>query len=144
MSDSLRTPWTEALSSNIPWNLFNSCPCPWCFLNISLSTTPLLLPSIFSSVSGFSKESALCIRLPKYWSFRFSISPSSEYSGLIPLGLTGLILQFKGFSRVFSSTPIWKHQFFGTQPSSWNNSNIHTWLLEKNHSFDYVDLCWQK
>ena len=46
-----------------------------------------------------------------------------------PLGLTGL--QCKGLSRVFSSTRVWKHQFFSTQPSVWSNSHIHTWLLEK-------------
>ena len=43
----------------------------------------LLLPSIFPSIRVFSKESVLPIRCPKYWSFGFSISPSSEYSGLI-------------------------------------------------------------
>ena len=43
----------------------------------------LLLTSIFPSISVFSNESVLCIRWPKYWSFRFSISPSNEYSGLI-------------------------------------------------------------
>ena len=42
----------------------------------------LLLPSIFPSIRVFSKESALCIRWPKYWSFSSSISPSNEYSGL--------------------------------------------------------------
>ena len=58
-----------------------------------------------------------------------------------PLGLTGLIsLLSKGFSRVFSSTTIWKHQFFSTQPSLWSKSHICAWLLEK-HSFDYMDLC---
>ena len=41
----------------------------------------LLLPSIFPSISVFSIESVLCIRWPKYWSFSFSINPSSEYSG---------------------------------------------------------------
>ena len=41
------------------------------------------LPSIFPSIRVFSNESALRIRWPKYWSFSFSISPSSEYSGLI-------------------------------------------------------------
>ena len=52
--------------------------------------------------------------------------------GWFPLGLTCLIsLWSKGLSRVFSSTTIQKHQFFGTQPSSWSNSHIHTWLLEK-------------
>ena len=43
----------------------------------------LLLPSIFPSIRVFSKESALYIRWPTYWSFSFSISPFSEYSGLI-------------------------------------------------------------
>ena len=43
----------------------------------------LLLPSIFPSIRVFSKESALCIMCPKYWSFSFSISPSNEYSGFI-------------------------------------------------------------
>ena len=45
---------------------------------------PLLFPpSIFPSIRVFSNESILHIRWPKYWSFRFSISPSNEYSGLI-------------------------------------------------------------
>ena len=43
----------------------------------------LLLPSIFPSIWVFSNESALHIRLPKYWSFTFTISPSKEHSGLI-------------------------------------------------------------
>ena len=51
--------------------------------------------------------------------------------GEFPLGLTGfIILQSKRLSRIFSST-IQKRQFFGTQPSLWFNSHIHTWLLEK-------------
>ena len=44
---------------------------------------PLLLPSIFPSIRVFSNESALCIRLPKYWSFSFSIIPYNEHPGLI-------------------------------------------------------------
>ena len=43
----------------------------------------LLLPSVFPSIRVFSNESVLCIRWPKYWNFSLSISPSSEYSGLI-------------------------------------------------------------
>ena len=43
----------------------------------------LLQPSIFPTSRVFSNESVLCIRYPKYWSFSFSISPSSEYSGVI-------------------------------------------------------------
>jgi len=57
-----------------------------------------------------------------------------------PLGLIGWIsLQSKGLSGVFSNTTVQKHQFFGAQPSLWSNSHIHTWLLGKNHSFDYMD-----
>ena len=44
---------------------------------------PLLPPSIFHSIRVFSNESVLHIKWPKFWSFSFSISPSSEYSGLI-------------------------------------------------------------
>ena len=52
----------------------------------------LLLPSIFPSIRVFSSESALHIRWPKDWSFSFSISPSSEYSGLISFRMDGLDL----------------------------------------------------
>ena len=52
----------------------------------------LLLPSIFPSIRVFSKESVLCIRWPKYWSFGFSISPSNEYSGLISFRMDWLDL----------------------------------------------------
>ena len=52
----------------------------------------LLLPSIFPSIRVLSNESVLCIRWPKYWSFRFSISPSNEYSGLISFRMDWLDL----------------------------------------------------
>ena len=52
----------------------------------------LFLPSIFPSIRVFSNESVLRIRLPKYWSFSFSISPSNEYSGLISLRMDWLDL----------------------------------------------------
>ena len=72
--------------------------------------------------------------------------------GWFPLGLTGLIsLQSKGLSRVFSSTIVQKHQFFGLQPSLWSSSHIHAWLLEKpyckysdfkkQHKFIILHLC---
>ena len=93
---------------------------------------PSPLPSIFPSIRIFSSDLALPTRWPKYCSFHFSISPSSEYSGLISFGITGLIsLLSKGLSRVFSSTTVQKHQFFGTQPSLRSNSHVHTCLLEK-------------
>ena len=93
------------------------------------SSHPLLFPSplalnLFQHKGlSFPNELAISIKGSKYWSFSFSISPFNEYSGLISL-------QSKGLSRVFSSTIIQKNQFFGGQ-SSWSNSHIHTWLLEK-------------
>ena len=64
----------------------------------------LLLPSILPSIWVFSSESALHIRLPKYWSFSFSISPSNNTQDRISLEWTGWIsLQSKGLSRVFSN-----------------------------------------
>ena len=78
----------------------------------------LLLPSIFPSIKVFSNESVLRIRWPKFWSFSFSASPSSDTQDWSPFGWTGWIsLQFKGLSRVFSNTTVQKHQFLGTQLS---------------------------
>ena len=78
----------------------------------------LLLPSIFLSMRVFSNESVLCIRWPKYWSFSFNITLSSEHYDWFPLRWTGWIsLQSKGLSRVFSNTTVQKHQFFSTQLS---------------------------
>ena len=94
----------------------NWCPSSqWCHPIISFSVTLfLLLSSVFAIIKIFSNESALQIRWPKYWSFSFSNSPSSEY--LYPLGLTGSIsLLSKGLSRVFSSITVQKHQFFSAQ-----------------------------
>ena len=54
---------------------------------------PLLLPpSVFPSIKVFSNKSALCVRWPKYWGFSFSISPSSDYSGLISFRIDWLDL----------------------------------------------------
>jgi len=105
---------------------------------------PLLLPpSIFPSIRVFSNESVLGIKWPKYWSFSFSISPSNEYSGLIsfrvdwsdPLAVQGTLessptIQFKSInssvlSFLYSSTLTSTHDYW------------------KNHSFDWMDLCWQ-
>ena len=76
----------------------------------------------------FSSESALRRRWPKYWSFRFSISPSNEHPGLISFRMDWLdLLAVQGTLN----TTVQKHQFFGAQPSSQSNSHIHTWPLEK-------------
>ena len=130
----LVTPCTAAyqaslsFTSLLQWSLLrlmsieSTMPSNHLFLCCSL----LFPPSIFPNIRVFCDELALCIRCPKYWSFNISISPSNEYSGLIPLGLTDKIsLLSKGFSRVFNTT-VQKHQFFDTQPSLWSNSHIHT------------------
>ena len=68
-----------------------SCTVSWSLLRLTYIESvmpsnhlflchPLLLPSVFPSIRVFSSESALHIRWPKYWSFNFSISPSSKYS----------------------------------------------------------------
>ena len=123
ISDSA-TPWTAASQASLSITNFQSLLK---LMSIELVMPsnhlilchPLLLtPSIFPSIRVFSKESALRIRWPKYWSFSFNISPSNEYSVLISLGWTGGIsLQSKELSRVFSNTTVQKHQFFGAQVS---------------------------
>ena len=132
------TPWTAARQASLSVTNSQSPPklmsiesvTP--FNHLILCRPLLLLPSIFPSIRVFSIESALRIRWPKSCSFSFNISPSNEYSGLIPLGWTGWIsLQCKGLSRVFSNITVQKHQFFSTQLSLQSNSHIHTWLLEK-------------
>ena len=63
--------------------------------------------------------------------------------GWFPLGLIGLIsLPSKRLSRVFLSTTVLRHQFFGAQPFLLSSSHIHTWLLEKQRLW-LTDLCWQ-
>ena len=84
-------------------------------------------PSVFPSIRVFSNESVLRIRWPKYWSFSLSMSPSSEYSGLISFRMDWLdSLQSQGLSRVFSNTTLQKHQLFSTQLALLSNSHIHT------------------
>ena len=94
MPDSM-TPWTAAhqasLYSTVSQSLlkfmsFESMMLP---NHLIICSPLLLLPSIFPSISVFSDELGLHIRWPKYWSFSFNISPSNEYSGWFPLGLTG-------------------------------------------------------
>ena len=62
----------------------NSCPLSrWCHPTISSAILPFSSCLQSFPATGYSNESVLCIRWPKYWSFSFSISPSNEYSGLI-------------------------------------------------------------
>ena len=83
------TPWAAArqasLSSTNSRSLFElmSIESVMPSNHLILCHLLLLLPLIFPSIRVFSNESVLRIKWPKYWSFSFSISPSSEYSGLI-------------------------------------------------------------
>ena len=138
VSDSLRPhePQHARLSCPSPTSraCSNSCQLSWwCHPTISSSLV------LFSSCPWSFPESRSS---PMSWMFASggqSIGASASVSVLpmniqdwFPLGLTGLIsLQSKGLSRVFSNTTVQKHQFFGTKPSSWSNSHIHTWPLEK-------------
>ena len=90
MSDRLfATPWTTACQASLSitnsWNLLKlmSIESMMPSNHVILCHPLLLLPSIFPSNRVFSNKLVLCIRLPKCWSFSFSISPSNEYSGLI-------------------------------------------------------------
>ena len=85
---------------------------------------PFLLPSIFPSIRVFSNESALHIRWPKYWSFRFNISPSNEHLGLISFGMDWLDLlavqgTLKSLLQHHSSkvSNLWCSAFFTVQLS---------------------------
>ena len=148
MSDSLRP--HELLHSRLPCPWLaprvcsNSCPLNlWYHYTVSFSVVSfLLLPSIFPSIRVFSSESSFCIRWLKYWSFRFSISPCNEYSGLISFRIDWLDCSPKG-SQESSLTPEFENinslalsLLYGPTLTS-----VHDYW--KNHSLDYTDLCQQ-
>jgi len=120
--------------SPTPRTCSNSCSSSqWYHSTISSS---IIL--FFSCLQSFSASSSFPIS-QFFTSGSQSIKVSASASvlpmniqGWFPLGLTGLIsLQSKGLSRVFSSTTVWRHQFFRAQPFLLSSSHIHTWLLEK-------------
>ena len=92
------TPWTTAHQASLAitnsQSLLNlmSIELVMSSNHLILCHSLLLLPSIFPSIRVFSSESVLLIRWPKYWSFSFSINPSSEYSGLISFRMDWLDL----------------------------------------------------
>ena len=111
----------------------NSCPLNrWLSSNHLILCCPLLLlPSIFPRIRIFSNELTLHIRWAKYWSFSISISPSSEYTGLISLRIDWFDLAVQGTLKSFLQHHNSKDQFFGAQSSLWSNSHTCTWLLKK-------------
>ena len=122
------TPWTVApqasLSVTNSWSSLRltSIESVMPSSHLILCRHLFLLPPIPPSIRVFSSESTLCMRWPKYWSFRFSISPSKEHPALIRMDWLDL-LAVQGLSRVFSNTTVQKHQFFGAQLSLWSNSD---------------------
>ena len=120
----------------------NSCPSSWwCHPTISSSVIPFSsCPQSFPASGSFPMTWLLASCCQSIGASA-SVLPMNIQSWFL-LGLTGLIsLQLKGgLSRVFSNTTIWKHQFFGAQPSLWSNSHICTWLLEKPQLWLYRSL----
>ena len=130
--------------SPTPGAYSDSCPLSrWCHPTISSSVIPFSSRLESFPASGSFQMSQF------FASGGQNIGVSASASVLpmtmqdwFPLGLIDLIsLQSKGLSRVFN-TMAQKYQFCSHQPSLWSNSHIHTWL-QKNHSFDNMELCWQ-
>ena len=125
----------------------NSCPSSqWCHPTISSSAAPLLLwPSIFLSIRTFSSQLALRIRWPKYWSVSFSISPSSEYSGLISFRIDWFaLLAVQGTLRNLLQHRSSKASTLPSVPSLFYGptfTSVHDYW--KNHSFNCMDLSGQ-
>ena len=96
--------------------------------HLILCRSLLPLPSIFPSIGVFPNESVLCIRWPNYWSFGFSISPSSENSGLISFRTDSFdLLAVQGTLKSLiqhqsSNASNLQHSAF-----LWSSSHIHTW-----------------
>ena len=105
--------------------------------NYLIFCLPLLpLPSIFPSIRVFSSELALCIRWPKYWSFSFSISPSSEHPGLISFKMDWLDLLAVQGTLESSPTPQFKSIYASVLSFLYSPTltSIHDYW--KNHGFD--------
>ena len=141
------TPWTAvrqaSLSITNSWSLFKlmSIESVMSSNHLILCHPLLLPPSIFPSIRVFSDELVLLIRWPKYWSFSFSISPFNQYSGLISFRIdwfdlltVQVTLESLCQHHTSKASIVWCSAFFMVQL-------LHDYV--KNHSFDYVDLCWQ-
>ena len=100
-----------------------------------------LLSSILPRTGSFPKSQVFASGGQSIGASASASVPPMNIQGWFSLRLTSLIsLQSKGLWRIFSSTIIWKHQFFSTQPSLWSNSHICTWLLKKLYLWLYEPL----
>ena len=109
------TPWTAALQTSLSFTVslnllkLTSIESVTPSNQLILCHPLLLLPSVFPRIRVFSHELALHIRWPKYWSFRFNISPSSEHPGLISFRMDWLdLLAVQGTLQESSPTPQFK------------------------------------
>ena len=120
------TPWTAArqasLSITNSWSLLKLMSITLVMPSncLILCHPLLLLPSIFPSIRVFSDESVLLIRWPKYWSFSFSISPSSEHPELISFRMDWLDLlavqgTLKSLHHSSKASILWRSAFFIVQ-----------------------------
>ena len=115
------TPWTAAhqasLSLTMSWSLpkFMSIALVMPSSHLILWCPFLLISSIFPSIRGFSNESAVRIRWPKYWGF--SVSPSNDYSGLISLKIDWFnLLAVQGTFRSLLQHHSWVLKFISSIP----------------------------
>ena len=112
------TPWTAARQASLSFTISQSLLKPMSTElmmpsnHLILCCLLFLLPSIFPSITVFSNESALRIMWPKDRSFSFSISPCSEYSGLIPLRIDWFDLLFEESSLEKRTFTIWTMSYF--------------------------------
>ena len=142
------TPWIAerqaSLSFTTSWNLLK-------LMSIELMMTSnqlilchplLLLPSIFASIRDFFSKSVLCIRWPNYWSFSFSINPSSEYSGLISFTID---------QSSQESSPASQLEFINILATLWCNHSA-LFMVKLSHpymttgkiiSLTIMEICWQ-
>ena len=109
--------------------------------HLILCSPLLFLPSICPSIRGFSNESTLHMRWPKYWSFSFSISPSNEHPGLISFRMDWLdLLAVQGNPKSLLRHHSSKESILHCSACP-TLTSIHDYW--KNHSLDWMDLCWQ-
>ena len=103
----------------------------WCYLTISSSAASSFCFQSFQAPESFPMRQFFTLGSQSIGASASATVLPVNIQDWFPLGLTGLILQSKGLSRVFSNTIAQKHQFFTTQPFLLSDSHIHTWLLEK-------------
>ena len=144
----MTTPWTAARQASLAFTISRSLLKLMSIESVMpanhlASVVPFSCLQSFPA-SGFFQQVTSSSQLAKIRSFIFSISPPNELiffridwniQGWFPLGLTGLItLLPKGLSKVFSSTTVWKHQFF----SASLNFRSYFWGKKSNSEFNWI------